>query len=84
VVSRQAMSAFLARLAGVPEPTPPGTETFTDVSASHPFFAEIEWMASEGISTGFEDRTYRPSSVVSRQAMSAFLRRLAEGPGVGL
>ncbi|OWY60294.1 hypothetical protein B7486_69955, partial [cyanobacterium TDX16] len=52
-VSRQAMSAFLFRLAGEPTFEPPATATFTDVSPAHPFFAEIEWMADEGISTGY-------------------------------
>jgi predicted acyl esterase len=84
-VSRQAMSAFLARVAGVPNPPAPAEATFTDVSPSHPFFAEVEWMAAEQISTGYQPgSTYRPSVAVSRQAMSAFLHRLADGPGVNL
>jgi hypothetical protein len=41
-------------------------------------------MAAEGISTGFVNGTYRPDVAVSRQAMSAFLHRLADGPGVNL
>ncbi|OWY59276.1 hypothetical protein B7486_75440, partial [cyanobacterium TDX16] len=63
----------------------PTVQTFTDVSPSHPFSDEIEWMADTGISTGYQPGpTYRPSIAVSRQAMSAFMRRLAEGPGVSL
>jgi hypothetical protein len=76
-VSRQAMSAFMYRLAGGPPFSPPGTPTFPDVGAGHPFFAEIEWIADEGISTGYPDGTYRPSIAVSRQAMAAFMSRLA-------
>jgi streptogramin lyase len=76
-VTRQAMSAFLYRLAGEPPVTPPGTATFTDVSASHPFAEEIEWMAEEGISEGYQPGpTYRPANVVTRQAMSAFMQRM--------
>jgi hypothetical protein len=74
-VSRQSMSAFLNRLVG----SPAASETrplFSDVSANHPFFAEIQWMAESGVSTGFPDGTFRPSAPVSRQAMSAFLQRL--------
>jgi hypothetical protein len=41
-------------------------------------------MAAEQISEGYEDGTYRPSLPVSRQAMSAFMHRLADGPGVDL
>jgi hypothetical protein len=79
-VSRQAMSAFMYRLAGEP-PFTPGPPTFTDVSAGHPFFAEIEWMAFKGITEGFlPGPSYRPSSPVTRQAMSAFMYRLADEP----
>jgi Tol biopolymer transport system component len=82
-VTRQSMSAFMYRLAGEPTFTAPGAATFTDVSLTHPFFDEIEWMASEDITTGYAPGpTYRPSTAVSRQAMSAFMLRLANGPGV--
>jgi hypothetical protein len=40
-------------------------------------------MAAEDISTGYQPGPeYRPSIAVSRQAMSAFMHRLADGPGV--
>jgi streptogramin lyase len=82
-VSRQAMSAFLYRVAGEPTFAPPPTPSFTDVSSTHPFFAEIEWLADTGISEGLTPGPqYRPSVAVSRQAMSAFMHRLADGPGV--
>ena len=82
-VSRQAMSAFLHRMAGEPAFDAPTTGSFTDVSTAHPFFTEVEWMADTGISTGYQPGpTFRPSVAVSRQAMSAFLRRLVDGPGV--
>jgi hypothetical protein len=84
-VSRSAMSAFMFRLAGSPDFADPPTPTFTDVGTGHPFFTEIEWMAEEGITTGFQPGpTYAPSAAVSRQAMSAFMFRLADGPGVDL
>ena len=57
------------------------------VSATHPFFAEVEWMASVGITTGTAASPkplYNPSAAVSRGAMSAFMFRLADGPGVGV
>jgi hypothetical protein len=76
-VTRQAMSAFLARVAGV---TPAGCTSapFSDVPTSHPFCPQIQWMKEGGISTGFPDGTYRPSLAVTRQAMSAFLARVAD------
>jgi hypothetical protein len=50
--------------------------TFSDVPESHPFYDDVEWMAAAGITTGFDDGTYRPTQPVTRQAMSAFMRRL--------
>jgi hypothetical protein len=78
------MSAFLYRLAGRPLAPAPSQATFADVSLSHQFATEIEWMASNGISTGFADGTYRPAVAVSRQSMSAFMHRLADDHGVGI
>ncbi len=78
-VTRQAVAAFLTRLAGpdaVLESCVAGA--FVDVPAGHRFCAEISWMVTEGLATGFGDGTYRPSSVVSRQAMAAFLHRFAQ------
>jgi len=86
-VSRAAMSAFMSRLAGTPEYDAPPTATFGDVAPAHPFYDEIEWMAAEGITTGTPaspQPLYKPSSSVSRAAMSAFMHRLADGPGVDI
>jgi hypothetical protein len=80
IVSRQAMSAFMYRLAGEPDFELPETPSFSDVGPSNDFYDEIEWMAVEGISTGYEDGTYRPSGQVTRGAMSAFMYRLAGEP----
>jgi hypothetical protein len=78
-VTRMAMAAFMARLAGATL-TACTTAPFTDVSTSHPFCEEIKWMKGAGISNGFSGGTqYRPAEVVTRQAMSAFMARLAVG-----
>jgi secreted trypsin-like serine protease len=79
-VTRQAMSAFLYRLAGEPVFSDPATATFGDVSTAHPFFSEIEWMVAEDISIGYADGTYRPAAPVTRQSMAAFLFRMAGEP----
>jgi hypothetical protein len=74
-VTRQSMAAFLSRLSGVTlaacDEAP-----FPDVPTEHPFCREIKWMKDSAVSTGFADGTYRPASAVTRQAMSAFMRRL--------
>jgi virginiamycin B lyase len=85
-VTRQAMSAFMYRLAGEPAFTSPASPTFSDVGAAHTFYDEIEWMADEGISTGYPGSpkpSYRPSDAVTRQAMSAFIYRLVGSPETG-
>lgn len=81
VVTRQAMASFLHGLAGAP-PLPTGPPTFSDVSASHPFFSKVAWVAEEGIAQGYADGSFRPSGSVTRQATAAFLHRLAGLPEV--
>jgi S-layer homology domain/Divergent InlB B-repeat domain/Kelch motif/Galactose oxidase, central domain len=77
-VTRQAMAAFLARAAGVTSFAACDSEPFSDVPVSHPFCPQITWMKDQHISLGYADGTYRPSAVVTRQAMSAFLARVAD------
>ena len=80
-ISRQAMAAFLQRFwAPTAQGEPAG---FSDVSAQHPFAAEIGWLAGSGVTTGYADGSFRPSGTVTRQAMAAFLWRLAGEPAVG-
>jgi uncharacterized protein (DUF1800 family) len=84
-VSRQAMSAFLHRMSDPDQLfRVPTSSTFPDVAPSSAFFADVEWMAWAGISTGFADGTFQPSAAVSRQAMSAFLHRFAVDEGSAL
>lgn len=49
---------------------------FIDVNENNQFYREITWLASEGISTGWPDGTYRPLLPVARDAMAAFLFRM--------
>jgi hypothetical protein len=83
-VSRQAMAAFLYRQAGSPEFDPPSTPSFTDVPTTQTFYKQIEWMKSEGLTTGNVGQngtvTFTPEETVTRQAMSAFLYRAAGSP----
>jgi CSLREA domain-containing protein len=77
-VSRQAMAAYLHRFwaelgrEDAPSIPDPG---FSDVPTSHPYYDDIAWLAALGVTTGFPDGTFRPSAVVSRQAMAAYLHR---------
>ncbi len=55
-------------------------ETFTDAGRYATFFEDIEWLAGNGITTGFPDGTFRPVAQASRQALVAYLYRLAGEP----
>ena len=80
-VARDAMAAFLYRLAGSPEYSAPGVSPFGDVPADSQFYKEISWLAESGISTGWEmedgSRQFRGLDSVARDAMAAFLYRYA-------
>jgi Tol biopolymer transport system component len=80
-VKRAQMANFLFALAGSPNFTP-GSATFVDVPASNPFFTQIEWMAAEGIASGFAGNRFKPNDPVRRQQMAAFLLNLLNGPGI--
>ncbi|EFQ84630.1 hypothetical protein HMPREF0063_10483 [Aeromicrobium marinum DSM 15272] len=86
-VLREQMAAFLYRFDGSEFEDGDGADDvgpeFTDVnSANNVFFDEIEWMALEGITTGYDEgngtRTFRPAQPVLREQMAAFLIRFAE------
>ena len=51
-----------------------------DVGFSHPFCAEIARLAADNVIAGFDDRTFRPTAAVTRQAAAAFLHRQAGAP----
>ena len=53
---------------------------FTDVSPKHTFYNPICWAALTGVTTGSGPGTYKPSDVVNRGSMAAFLYRLAGSP----
>ncbi|WP_098469353.1 amidase family protein [Serinibacter salmoneus] len=80
-IARDAMAAFLYRMAEVEDYTPPTTSPFTDVDTSDQFYTEIAWLAEQGISTGWstpQGQEYRPLEPIARDAMAAFLYRMAE------
>ena len=74
-INRDAMAAFLYRLAGSPSYNPPTVSPFRDVATSNMYYKEISWLAAQGISTGWADQTFRPYQPIARDAMAAFLYR---------
>ncbi|GMA32591.1 GH92 family glycosyl hydrolase [Litorihabitans aurantiacus] len=83
-IARDAMAAFLYRVAGEPDVVLPATSPFADVAPDNQFYREITWLAQEGISTGWAggDGTaaFRPLEPIARDAMAAFLYRMADSP----
>ncbi len=53
---------------------------FDDVDGDHPFHDQIGWLAEEGIAEGYGDGTFGPGRALTRQAVAAFLYRLAGEP----
>ncbi|WP_144794391.1 5'-nucleotidase C-terminal domain-containing protein [Kocuria palustris] len=79
-VHRDAMAAFLYRLAGEPEVELPEQSPFSDVDEDSTHYTAIVWAQQEGIATGWSDGTYRPTEDIRRDAMAAFMYRFAEVP----
>jgi hypothetical protein len=79
------VATVLVTLTSTPSATAqPAVERFIDVPTNHPFYDEIEWMATSGLTTGSPqpDGTtlFRPADPVSREAFAAFLYRHAGQP----
>ena len=53
---------------------------FRDVPSTHPYFTEINWMKTAGITTGWSAVIYNPNAVVNRGDLSVFLYRVAGKP----
>ena len=85
-VLREQMSAFLCRFdSGTPCTDLEvygvvAEQVFFDVPPSHTFFNPVYFMAGLGISTGYDDGTFRPSQPVLREQMAAFLYRYDQAP----
>ncbi|GMA33397.1 GH92 family glycosyl hydrolase [Litorihabitans aurantiacus] len=84
-INRDAMAAFLFRLAEVENYDAPTVSPFTDVSTDNQFYREIAWLHEQEISTGWVQADgsaqFRPLEPINRDAMAAFLYRLAETAG---
>ena len=64
---------FLWRQAG--EPTPIGSNPFTDVAAGRWFTDPVRWAFENGITNGTSSTTFDPNQAVTRVQFAAFLSR---------
>lgn len=77
-IDRGAFAAITYRFANDGARAPKCTvKPFSDVQIKDDFCGEITWLASRGITTGFDDGTFRQTDQIDRQALAAFLYRLA-------
>jgi hypothetical protein len=75
-VTRQSMAAFLYKVdSGGTAPPPCTVSPYADVTASSPFCGSIDWLWTEGITTGALHGNFAPSGTVTRGMMAAFLHR---------
>ncbi|GAB3529058.1 chitobiase/beta-hexosaminidase C-terminal domain-containing protein [Arthrobacter monumenti] len=85
--NRDAMAAFLYRLAGSPDFDAPAESPFVDYDSDSLFYKEVTWLYSQGITKGWTggplDKTveYRPFTPITRDAMAAFIYRFATAKG---
>ncbi len=66
----------------VPAPVPPLPiePGFDDVPTDHPFFAEITWLATEGITNGCGPTSFCPDDSMTRAQLASFLVRTFDLP----
>jgi len=77
-LTRESAAAFFYRAAGSPSYTPPLTPTFNDVPTTSTFYKEVEWLATTGITTGYDDGGYHPGAQITRETIAAFLYRATQ------
>ena len=78
--TRGQVVTFLWRAAGCPEPTG-DTSMFNDASSiAAPYQKAVAWAVEKGITTGYNDGTFRPNDSVTRAQFVTFLWRYEGKP----
>lgn len=78
--TRGQVVTFLWRLAGSPEPD--GSNPFTDVAKTSPFYKAIIWANEKGITKGTSSTQFSPNKICTRGQVVTFLYRFAGSPNV--
>jgi len=88
-VDRAQMAVFVARALvtptdrpDLPSYTPPETPTFSDVATDQWAYKYIEYIAQDSVavSQGYDDGTYRPDVIVTRDQMAVYVQRAFDLP----
>ena len=74
-ITRGEFASFLHR-AVEPDHVGPEDAEFEDVPASNAHYETITWLASEGLSVGYFDGTFRPGQQITRGEVAVLLFRL--------
>ncbi|MEG0259559.1 MAG: S-layer homology domain-containing protein [Lysinibacillus sp.] len=70
-VTRGHMATFIARAFDLPS----GNKTFKDVPVNHTAYEAVKELAAAGVTTGYDDGTFKPQNNLTRGHISAFLAR---------
>lgn len=76
--TRGQIVAILYRLEGSPAA---GTAPFRDVAPTSYYNAAVSWASSNGIVNGYNDGTFRPNDLITREQLAAFFYRYASQKG---
>ncbi|MFW2513387.1 glycoside hydrolase family 9 protein [Demequina sp. SO4-13] len=76
-----ALSWVASWMADVEQADRIGNPPFPDVSVGLEHYEAIEWMWRNGYARGFNDGTFRPFAPITRDAVAAFMFRLADPEG---
>ena len=80
ITDRGQLVTMLWRLAG--EPQAENSTGFGDVPSSAYYAKAVAWAAENGITAGFEDGTFRPTTGLSREQMAALFMKYAQAMGL--
>jgi len=82
-VSRAQMAAYISRaLAGddASVPAGPATASFPDVATGHWAYKYVEYCQAQAIAGGYQDGTYQPDALVTRDQMAVYVARAIVDP----
>lgn len=74
LVTRGAFVTILGRLSGI-DPTAYERSSFSDVQTEDWYCPYVTWAAEAGVTTGFEDGSFRPGDNISREQLAVMLQR---------
>lgn len=75
ILSRAQFATILYRIEGKPETT--GDAVFSDIPQGEWYADAVLWAAEQGIVTGYEDGSFGPADVITREQMAVMLHRYA-------